>query len=69
MLHRSTKIIQFEDTTDNENLQTRLLREKLLSFHVGNGVDPFRVLPQFKSPELDSVWLLRKSTYIPPSIL
>ena len=60
-LQRSSKLVQYEENDDNESLQMRLLIAKLTSFTIGNATDPFCSLPQWKNPELDSVWLLRKS--------
>jgi hypothetical protein len=54
-------VLDFEDCDNHEELQLRLLIAKFASVtHIGDGVDPFAVIPQFASPELDSLFLVRK---------
>lgn len=55
------KIIKYEDSDSHEDSQMRMLVGGMARFfNIDDGVDPFVVLPQFKSPELDSVFLMRK---------
>jgi hypothetical protein len=59
-------VLDFEDCDDHEELQLRLLIAKFASVtHIGDGVDPFTVIPQFASPELDSLFLVRKCEFFP----
>lgn len=53
------RVTDYEQTPSNEekNMQ-ELLRQ--LSSKIGNGVDPFLVLPQFDNPELHSLYLVSK---------
>lgn len=55
------KVIKYEHSDSHADLQMRLLVGKLAtSFRVGDGVDPFGVLPQFRNPELNAVYLIRR---------
>ncbi|CAO2648315.1 Nn.00g075820.m01.CDS01 [Neocucurbitaria sp. VM-36] len=57
----SSKVIKYEDSDSHEDLQMRLLVGKLAtSYRIGDGVDPFIVLPQFQNPQLNSLYLMRK---------
>lgn len=56
----SPRVTDYEHSNSNEekNMQ-ELFRQ--LAFKVGNGGDPFLVLPQFDSPELNSLYLVSKA--------
>ncbi|KAF2464580.1 uncharacterized protein BDR25DRAFT_95732 [Lindgomyces ingoldianus] len=55
------KISDYEDSDKHEDTLMRMLCAKLATVvHLGDGVDPFSVIPQFESPELDSLYLVRK---------
>ncbi|KAF1844844.1 uncharacterized protein K460DRAFT_405124 [Cucurbitaria berberidis CBS 394.84] len=57
----SIRVVEYEDSDSHEDLQMRLLVGKLAtSLRIGDGVDPFNVLPQFQNPKLNSLYLLRK---------
>jgi hypothetical protein len=59
-----SRVIDYEETDSNEERNVRMLVGKLATFHqLGDGVDPFNALPQFRSSELDSLWLMRKCEY------
>jgi hypothetical protein len=63
-----TEISDYEDTESFEERAIRMVVENIAMYHqIGDGVDPFVVLPQFQSPELDSLYLTRrcKSQHIP----
>lgn len=54
-------VTEYEDSDYYEELQMRMLVAKLATLKaIGDGVDPFRVIPQFANPELDSLFLVRK---------
>ncbi|ORY15398.1 hypothetical protein BCR34DRAFT_598383 [Clohesyomyces aquaticus] len=54
------KITEYEETDEHETIVTRILCGKLGSLqNLGDGVDPFSVIPQFENPELDSLFLVR----------
>jgi hypothetical protein len=53
-------VLDFEDSDDHEEVQLRMLIAKFATVtHIGDSVDPFTVIPQFSSPELDSLYLVR----------
>jgi hypothetical protein len=57
----STRVISYADSKVHEERHMRMIAVKIAKFHqVGDGVDPFDVLPPFENPELNSMFLLRK---------
>lgn len=53
-------VLDYEDNDAQEEFQLRVLLEKFATVtSIGDGVDPFTVLPQFSNPELDSMFLIR----------
>ena len=55
------KVVEYEDTDSHEEHVVRMLIRRLARYHqIGDGVDPFVVLPQFQNPELNALVLLRK---------
>jgi hypothetical protein len=57
------KIVEYEYTESQDGSKIRLLATTFCQ--IGDGVDPFRVLPQFENPRLDSVFLLRNCQCAP----
>lgn len=57
----SRRVINYEDSSVHEERHMRIVAAKVATFHqIGDGVDPFNVLPLFDHPELNSLYLLRK---------
>lgn len=55
------KVLQYNEDDDQEATNMRMLGDQIATVnHIGDGVDPFIVMPQFASPELSSVDLVRK---------
>jgi hypothetical protein len=55
------KVTDYDESDNHEDTQLHLLlSEWATAWHIGDGVDPFHVMPQFSSPELSSVDLVRK---------
>jgi len=60
----SYKLVAYEDSSEFDEAQFRRLLDKVLHAFFGNrtigdGVDPFKVLPQFKNPKLKTLFLVR----------
>jgi hypothetical protein len=63
-----TRVSDYEDTDTHEEQTIRMMVGKLARYHqIGDGVDPFVVLPQFQSSELDSLYLTRRCKSQPDS--
>ena len=59
----------YEDSDNHEERQMRILVATLAKYSpMGDGVDPFSVIPQFKSEELSSIYLVRRCTFLSRSI-
>lgn len=57
----AARVIDYEDSDAHDELLLRLLVAKVATaYTIGDGLDPFAVIPQFASPELNSVFLVRK---------
>jgi hypothetical protein len=57
-------VSKYEYTEDTVEVQLRMMVAKITTFfRIADGVDPFVVLPQFESPELNIVSLKRTSKY------
>lgn len=57
----ATHVTEYEETDDHEETAIRILVAKLATMNIiGDGVDPFSVIPQFASKEIDSLYLVRK---------
>ncbi|KAF2118770.1 hypothetical protein BDV96DRAFT_487720 [Lophiotrema nucula] len=55
------KVHDYVESDVHEERQMRILVATLAKYNpIGDGVDPFLVIPQFKSPELSSIYLVRK---------
>jgi hypothetical protein len=55
-----SNLVQHEYKEDQVEVKMRILAAKAATFyHIGDGVDPFVMLPQFKSHELDIMFLTR----------
>ena len=55
------QVIDYEESDEYEEKQMRILVGQLArSARIGDGVDPFIVVPQFSSPELSALYLVRK---------
>ncbi|KAH7073642.1 hypothetical protein BKA63DRAFT_491628 [Paraphoma chrysanthemicola] len=55
------KVVNYEQTDRHEEAVTRMLVAKLARYHqIGDGIDPFVVLPQFQNPELSALYLTRQ---------
>ena len=53
-------VLDYNSSDDHEEVQLRILIAKFATVtHIGDGIDPFTVIPQFASPELDSLYLVR----------
>jgi hypothetical protein len=53
-------LVKHEYKDDQEEVKMRILAAKAATFYqIGDGVDPFVMLPQFKSLELDIMFLTR----------
>jgi hypothetical protein len=62
------RVSDYEDTDTHEEQAIRMMVGTLARYHqIGDGVDPFIVLPQFKSSELDSLYLTRRCKSQPDS--
>jgi hypothetical protein len=59
------KVVNYEQTDRHEEAVTRMLVAKLARYHqIGDGIDPFVVLPQFQNPELSALYLTRQCTLV-----
>ena len=57
-------VLDFDSSDEHEEIQLRTLIAKFATVnHIGDGVDPFTVVPQFASPELDSLYLVRNCEF------
>ncbi|KAF2734208.1 hypothetical protein EJ04DRAFT_437617, partial [Polyplosphaeria fusca] len=55
------QVVDYEESDEYEEKQMRILVAQLArSARIGDGVDPFVVVPQFESPELSALYLVRK---------
>lgn len=55
------RVNEYEDSEAHDQLLLRILIAKVATTSsLGDGVDPFTALPQFASPELNSIYLIRK---------
>lgn len=55
------KVLDYDETDGHEKTMMSLIIAKLAKAKpIGDSMDPFSVLPQFKSPELNSLYLTRK---------
>ncbi|KAH7089790.1 hypothetical protein FB567DRAFT_521560 [Paraphoma chrysanthemicola] len=58
---KTCKVVNYEQTDRHEEAVTRMLVGKLARYHqIGDGIDPFVVLPQFDNPELSALYLTRQ---------
>lgn len=58
------RVVNYELSTSHEEALCRMLVVQLATFHqIGDGVDPFNVIPQYENPELSAVWLQRNCKY------
>ncbi|KAF2711079.1 hypothetical protein K504DRAFT_376174 [Pleomassaria siparia CBS 279.74] len=56
-------VLDYEDNDEREAQKMRIVIARFAATnYIGDGVDPFTVMPQFSSPELDSMFLVRKCT-------
>lgn len=54
-------VTDYEDTEAHDALLLRLLVSHVArKYTIGDGMDPFMVMPKFASPELNSIYLIRK---------
>lgn len=51
------KVVEYEYTESQEERKIRLLATNFSQ--IGDGFDPFKVLPQFENPSLNSSFILR----------
>ncbi|KAF2024728.1 hypothetical protein EK21DRAFT_78108, partial [Setomelanomma holmii] len=56
-----SKVVHYEESDSHEEAVLRMLVGKLARvYQIGDGVDPFEILPQFEHPELSALYLTRK---------
>ena len=66
---KDSSVIDYEESEKHEERQFRTLVVRLATFYnVGGCQDPFDVLPQFRNPQLDSLYLSRSCKF-PPLVL
>ncbi|KAF2016776.1 hypothetical protein BU24DRAFT_409847 [Aaosphaeria arxii CBS 175.79] len=54
------RVLEYQETQEHEEAHIRIIVSEFANFRpIGDTVDPFTVLPQFASPELSSVYLVR----------
>lgn len=60
----NARVVTYELSTSHEEALARMLAVMLANFHqIGDGVDPFNVIPQYENPELSAVWLQRNCKF------